>query len=181
MKTIPHELFHQFQYAYTPNPYSPTTLDQEDWIDEGTARWTEDLVLDSLNDYAISANVYLEWNTNIDIRDIDYESVLFWKYLTEQFGQVKEEPQIGVDLMLDLWKNWSSLEGIEGINHTLSTYGTDFDQVFTDFFVYANYLKKFDKEDENQQKYDYLEDELYDDVKITNAENDVLYLNESLL
>lgn len=46
--TVAHELFHHFQYAYD--------YQEEDWIKEGTARWSEDIIFDLQDVYARDFN-----------------------------------------------------------------------------------------------------------------------------
>ena len=107
-----HEGHHIFQYEYIgpDNSYGQSTFGMLGF--EGPAPAMMDMLFTandattSLNNTARGwMNGYLNtaaggsnhddyfWGNN------GYESALFWKYLTEQFGSTRTEPQVGVDVI----------------------------------------------------------------------------------
>ncbi|MEO0972924.1 MAG: hypothetical protein AAFX85_07490 [Pseudomonadota bacterium] len=108
-----HEIFHYIQYGYVG-------FDLSDWGStavEGTARMMEDQVyvdLDAANTFVFSdAQNYLV-NPNRSIwslgEDLGYQSVLAWKYAAEQFGNVRDEPRVGVDFIRRFWERADAAE-----------------------------------------------------------------------
>ncbi|MGH2541389.1 MAG: choice-of-anchor X domain-containing protein, partial [Ardenticatenaceae bacterium] len=152
-----HELVHKIQRGLT-DPHGK-------WVSEGQARASEDkfcldpntcdlsvdnladtVYLDQLNLYLSDPNVNLlgdEYGTSHD--QYGYRAVLFWTYITEQYGALTDEPERGMDFMAQFWQSAEEIEhthGIEVVNHALGELGhsEDFHDVFKDFVV-ANYAK----------------------------------------
>ena len=144
-QTTGHELFHRVQYSYHGTEVK--------WFKEGTARTMEDLAFTNIDHWAnalmapfsfnLQANIYLG-NTNVDITSIPqrYNSALWWKYFTEQFGTTVAEPQRGVDALLRLWEAAVTQDDIAALNSALGTLsaGVNFDAAFRRFTA-ANYIK----------------------------------------
>jgi len=145
-KVIGHELFHRVQYSYHGSEVK--------WFKEGTARAMEDNAFDNIDNWATAltavsssfnkqVNTYLN-STNNDITSnaMRYNSALWWKYFTEQFGSTATEPELGVNAFVTLWEAAVSLDDIAALNSALSTLGagTNFDGAFKQFAV-ANYTK----------------------------------------
>ncbi len=145
-KVLGHELFHRVQYSYDGSEVK--------WFKEGTARAMEDLAFDNIDNWATSltavsssfnkqVNTYLG-GTNNDITsdDMRYNSALWWKYFTEQFGSVVTEPQNGVDAMLTLWEKAATADNLAALNQALTALGAgmNFDTAFKRFAV-ANFTK----------------------------------------
>ncbi|NQY74073.1 MAG: VWA domain-containing protein [Candidatus Margulisbacteria bacterium] len=132
---------------------------------EGTARWAEDSVNDAYNRYNKEVPDYLN-DTTVSHFDVAnrYETVLFWKYMTEQHGAIVAEPQVGVDAMISLWNNLSgtvtSTEGLTAIETTINglTGGaSSLNETFSNFAV-ANYVKDL-ADPYGDATFEYLEDE----------------------
>ncbi|MEM8530392.1 MAG: VWA domain-containing protein [Chloroflexota bacterium] len=143
-----HELFHRVQYNHD------TDRSNGGWFREGTARAMEDMAFDEIDnwDEAAStapfsfnqqANRYLT-STNEDITSepMRYNSALWWKYFSEQYGTTATEPELGVDAFLELWQAAETTDNIAAINQTLNGLGagTNFDTAFRRFTV-ANWTK----------------------------------------
>ncbi len=142
---VGHELFHRVQYSYHGTEVK--------WFKEGTARAMEDLAFADIDQrpdaltapfsFNGQANEYLN-NTNVDITSIPqrYNSALWWKYFTEQFGTTATEPERGVDAMRALWDSAETLDDIAALNDALSDLGTgtNFDAAFRRFAA-ANWIK----------------------------------------
>jgi hypothetical protein len=150
-----HELFHMVQRTY-PNG-------EPGWVKEGTAKFIEDMVFDDLDangssQYVARVARYLA-NPNLQGWDEDtstaapgglfeasYNAALIWKYLTEQYGGTSDpyfgdEPQYGIDFMVDFWVMSQTRNGIDAVNAALPP-GVTFTDVFKNFLI-ANYLKRF--------------------------------------
>lgn len=152
-----HELFHQQQYTYGGLRGDPAG----NWCWEGQARSIQDKIcleedvngncsfsLDSIaggsSNYLGQVNGYLS-NLNRPITEISYDAVLFWTYLTEQYGTPNREPDIGMDLLVEFWEQARSDlddDGIGTLNRALAAMGhtARFRDIFKDFAV-ANYAK----------------------------------------
>jgi hypothetical protein len=141
---VGHELFHQVQLTYDFDSL---------WFHEGTARLIEDLSFADADDWAdalaapfsfnIQANTYLaSTNSDITSNPMRYNSALWWKYYTEQFGSVTTEPQVGIDALLALWQASASADDIAAVNSALTSLGAgmSFDDAFRNFTV-ANWTK----------------------------------------
>ncbi len=145
-KVTGHELFHRVQYSYDGNEVK--------WFKEGTARATEDLAFTNIDHWADAlvavsssfnkqVNTYLQ-NTNVDITSEPqkYNSALWWKYFTEQFGSTTTEPERGIDAMRALWNAAETQDDIAAVNSALATLGAGqtFDSAFRRFAA-ANWVK----------------------------------------
>lgn len=139
-----HELYHQVQLEYDFDAL---------WFHEGTARAIEDNVFDNIDNWATcmaadfsfnrQVNNYLA-NTNADVTSDPqrYNSCLWWKYFTEQYGSVAAEPELGVDAFVELWQASVAADDIAAVNSALTALGaaTNFNTAFRRFVV-ANWTK----------------------------------------
>lgn len=155
--TIPaHELLHTVQRNYPVNtlPYPDNFGGQ--WVLEGQARCIQDKVYDFTDQadgteaisYLDEVEAYLG-NPSRSLTSLSYEAVLFWAYATEQYGLITDEPQRGVDLLVEFWEVAESPafgsagdpvavfdQALINLGHT----GVTFEDVYSDFVV-ANYAK----------------------------------------
>lgn len=171
-RTALHEMFHRVQGGLDdPN---------DRWIIEGQARSAEDKVCVEFpaqvpcyrtNDHKPNSayvNEIAEYmaDPNRPITDISYNAVLFWTYITEQYGQTTTEPQRGIDWLAKFWsvvKSQDSSDAVATVNATFDALCSDdeicwnvtFADVFKDFAV-ANYVKDLDN---LPAKYDYIDDD----------------------
>ncbi|MBX3012702.1 MAG: VWA domain-containing protein [Caldilineaceae bacterium] len=160
-QTPGHELFHRVQYSYDGVEVR--------WFKEGTARAIEDLAFTNI-DHWINAlmapfnvnlqhNEYLN-NTNVDITSDPqrYNSALWWKYFTEQFGTTVTEPQRGVDALVTLWQAAATQDDIAALNTALGNLGAgmNFDAAFRRFAA-ANWIK--DLTNQPSAAYNYLDED----------------------
>jgi len=155
-----HELFHQVQYTYNDS----SGIDLLRMCKEGTARWAEDSVNDAYNRYNLETPDYLNDTTRSLVSyDLRYETVILWKYLSEQKGATLAEPQRGVDALLLLWQNLvgaaNDTECITAIDNTVQTLDatSSIYDLFAKFAV-AIYLKDLGNP-YIDATYDFLEDE----------------------
>ena len=148
---IGHELFHHVQYAYiTFNKWST-------WGSmpvEGTARLMQDKIYSDLDGnagcitYRSTINNFLA-NPNQNIWNASYKSALFWNYMSEQFGTVAVEPEVGADFIRRFWENAetnnASPDTVATIRDTLQDFDTSavLEDVFHDFTI-ANFAKDLD-------------------------------------
>lgn len=156
-----HELLHQVQWAYG--------WDFTGFTMEGTARMMQDKIYNDLDmslgtemcAYFPEVNDFLGSYTDNTLIDLSYRACLFWTYLTEQYGSVSTEPQVGVDVVREVYENHDSgTDDIQRINAALSSIspGTDFKDVFMDFIV-ANYAKELTGPSV-PDKYQYIDDDI---------------------
>ncbi len=147
-KVLGHELFHRVQYSYDGSEVR--------WFKEGTARAMEDLAFTNIDNWATTltavsssfnkqVNTYLSGTTaNEDITSDNqrYNSALWWKYFTEQYGSIMTEPQRGVDAMVELWEAADGANDVAALNNALAALGAgvNFDGAFRRFAV-ANWTK----------------------------------------
>jgi squalene-hopene/tetraprenyl-beta-curcumene cyclase len=89
--TVAHEFFHAVQYSYSLFLFSKFNT----WISEGLAVWAEDIVYDHVNDYTGWVNSFLS-NPNRALTSLDYDAVLYWKFLGEKYGGIQNEKQVAV-------------------------------------------------------------------------------------
>ncbi|MEZ4865757.1 MAG: VWA domain-containing protein [Caldilineaceae bacterium] len=158
-----HELFHRVQLAYGDNASAGF------WLFEGTARTMEDLANAAIDNWPQSmtaafsfnqqVNTYLN-NSNVDITSFPqrYNSALWWKYFTEQYGSTATEPERGVDALRVLWETAETQDDIAAVNGALNTLGagTNFNSAFRRFVV-ANLVK--DLSNPPDGTYNYLDEE----------------------
>ena len=143
-QVVGHELFHRFQLGYNFDAL---------WFHEGTARASEDMVYTVLDNWTSATtaafsfnqqvNTYLA-NTNADLTSdpMRYNSALFWKYFSEQYGSTLTEPEVGIDTFLELWQETAGADNISALNNALADLGAgvDFETAFRRFAV-ANWTK----------------------------------------
>jgi hypothetical protein len=149
-KVLGHELTHRVQYNHDTSGGAPV---QSKFLKEGTARASEDnwfLNIDnwpaalSFSSFNSQVNAYL-LNPNRDITSYDmrYNSCLWWKYGSEQYGTITTEPERGVDFFLEVYdQNTAGHSSVSAVNHALSAMGTgtNFHESFKRFAV-ANWTK----------------------------------------
>ena len=146
-----HELFHRIQISYYNSPLDPYNGVVGDWRYEGTATWAEDLVDDSNNSYSgfighldpfYPQPYYFFSNPNRSLLGLKYETVLFWKYLSEQYTAHPGEPHVGYDVVRTFWEEERYADGIDCIDVALARLGHTrrFEDVFIGWTV-ANYAK----------------------------------------
>jgi len=155
MQSTPtHELFHNVQLEYDW---------EELWIMEGTARWSVDLVNDGLNRYMRNGTRNYLNNMDVDLtlntNPHKYETVLFWKYFSEQHTNINTEPNIGVDAILELFDQMKTYDGIDATDRAIKNLPKG-RSVYTTFknWIIANYIKELGNPYININ-YDYIEDE----------------------
>jgi len=84
--TVAHEFFHAVQYAYN--------VDADTWWKEASATWNEDEIYNDINDYIKYMDaVFKDPEKSLD--KISYGSVIFAKYLSENYG--------GYPIMKRIW------------------------------------------------------------------------------
>ncbi|MGA1840601.1 MAG: hypothetical protein ACMUIU_08245 [bacterium] len=161
LESVPlHEMFHQVQYTYGS---------WSSFFSEGTASMMQDKVYTNLDQstglemasYFREANWFLDTQTDNSLIDLSYSACLFWTYITEQYGTITTEPQVGVDFIRGMLNNHDSgSDDIQRINSTLNDFvlGVDFQSVFMDFIV-ANYAKDLTGASV-PDKYLYIDDDL---------------------
>lgn len=147
-KVLGHELFHRVQLNHD------TDFTTGLWFYEGTARAIEDNAFAAIDNWPTSltavsssfnqqANTYLA-STNADITSdpMRYNSALWWKYFSEQYGTTPTEPELGVDALLELWQAAETTDNIAAVNQALNALGagSNFDTAFRRFIV-ANWTK----------------------------------------
>jgi len=151
MQVTGHELFHRVQFNYDSDWHTNWT--SIGWFYEGTARASEDMVFDAVDNWAGAMGVGFSFNREVneflaspnnDLTSFArrYEAALWWKYFSEQFGSVTTEPEVGIDAFLTLWEKANASSDIAAVNQALSDLGAgmDFNQAFRRFVV-ANYTK----------------------------------------
>jgi hypothetical protein len=151
-----HEAFH-----FQQGKYGGLTDPGWKWVTEGQARSTQDKICIGPNratcedfddidigyaGYVPEVNAYLG-NTNRPINQTDYQSVLFWTYLTEKFGLYEPSDTVegGMDIMVEFWEDSAANPGRDGItilNSALASMGHSetFRDIWKDFAV-TNYAK----------------------------------------
>lgn len=156
-----HELFHKVQDKYL----EPLTIFRVgDFFKEGTAEWAGDFVYDDINNYIRRINptiaeqiirsypeaefISLLYNSNQPLFDSSYNSVLFWKYLTEHYTK---EGQTEAQVILELWAEIDPLD-TEPKGLIQKVTGKTFETIFRDWIV-ANYAKDFPSVDRESSKY----------------------------
>lgn len=121
-----HELFHLVQSFYGIDVFD------EDWVVEGTAVASEEIVYPSSNRYLKYAKQYLN-NPNKDLFNRSYDACLFWIYVWRN---------LGVDVVRNVLKSYSEVENFTGVVNGFG--GIDrFNKIFLDF-AEANYFKRYD-------------------------------------
>lgn len=162
-----HEYFHVIQ-----SHYFYKSFDARDWILEGNARLLQDKLDFPGTDIDIDGtalfNFFGESNgflgePNRNIFKASYAACLFWNYVSEQYGSIRTEPEMGVDVLLNLWEaaqhrngHWRSER--DCFNRMMDRLGypdLELDDVLANFFA-ANYLNN--KTTVNDPRYDYIDD-----------------------
>ncbi|MFW9993266.1 MAG: choice-of-anchor X domain-containing protein [Candidatus Odinarchaeota archaeon] len=156
-----HEYFHVIQYHYFID-----SAYVRDWIKEGNARLLQDKLYDftdengdHLMSYYGEANGYLA-TAGQRLFDASYAACLFWNYVTEQFGSIRTEPDIGVDVLQKLWETAEHTEGewrdeVKVFNNLMDSLGYgnhELKDIYANFAV-ANYLKDIPSNTYDMYKY----------------------------
>lgn len=160
-----HEYQHVIQYHYFYH-----SSEARKWILEGHARLLQDKLYDFIDTsgdhfagYFGEVNGYLG-NPNRNLLKSSYAACLFWNYVAEQFGDLRDEPSVGVDSLVEYWETageeggWDEGE-IRLFNHMLDNNGhpeVNFADVFANFAA-TNYLK--DVEGNTDPRYTYLDEQ----------------------
>jgi hypothetical protein len=197
---IAHEFMHAIQAAYDwhtdiqvrwceewagggqEDPYRVAGPASDAWIDEGTAVWAEDFVYDNLNYYLRHINSKGSFlslpNTPIyqhdsrgDVWPYIYETVLYWKFLSEHYG--------GFDVIRRVLEQTRNMLGgiyaVDGALKTISPYNS-FERSFKEWIT-ANWVNGLHNHNGNLQDDAYEEGDNYDDATaqikttFTGAEN----------
>ncbi len=150
--TLGHELMHKIQRAYSVST-APNSLGK--WVTEGHARALQDKIyaeFDTLPEtdcrtiFVSQVNNYLTDVHDQSLWNLSYDAALWWAYLMEQYGQIRDEPWYGADFLVT-WYDQALAAGENassfGItNNTIKFY--DPSQSITSTyrsFVLANILK----------------------------------------
>jgi len=120
--TVAHEVFHAVQASYD--------FYEGLWIIEGTATYMMDEVYDYVNDYVGWANELL-LDPDRSLTSLSYNSVLYWKYLSEHYG--------GVPVVRTILQETVASDGVDAVDKALQLYGTSYQTSFIEWTV-ANYL-----------------------------------------
>lgn len=149
-KVLGHELTHRVQYHHDTSTGAPI---QTGFLKEGTARASEDNWFDNIDNWPLALNFssfnaqvnqyLLDPNRDLTSNDMRYNSCLWWKFASEQYGTILTEPQRGVDFFLRVFQqNTAGYAGVAAVNRALSVMGTgtDFSGSFKQFAV-ANWTK----------------------------------------
>jgi hypothetical protein len=144
--TLGHEFTHRVQYNY--DTFMPGAPRQTKFLKEGTARATQDNWFENIDDmpagaigftYCAEAASYLA-GTNTDLSDHWYKSCVWWKYASEQYGTITDEPERGVDFIEAVYQeNENGLSHIAAVNGALATKapGMSFNDSFKRFALAA--------------------------------------------
>ncbi len=154
-----HELFHHVEFAYAEQiGGSGCGGIWGNTVCEGQARAMQDkiyTVLDFLPSASCTAPYLGQVNnflgdTNQSIWLASYDAALWWTYLTEQYGTIKQEPGLGVDF-LTLWWGQAVAAGLQGADAMAITDATiklfaPSHNIYSAFqnFTIANLVKDFD-------------------------------------
>lgn len=163
-----HELFHLVQYEIMDWGVSGVSRLAALPVLEGTAVAMEDAfpLTDNMQAsptgfYRMSAfylddlfdEYFWDYEANGRGRLGGYHQGLFWKYLMEQFGTVRDEPNLGVDFVKDYWEDTAEINGVVTNLRKMfekrdrhSTAAVDFgvllEEVFQDFAI-ANWVRRY--------------------------------------
>jgi len=125
--TVPHEMFHQIQFRYSPSlATGPAACS---WaVLEGGARMIEDSISDPRNRYVVQAGDIFgaPGNSLLDVggvqNPIRYAFALLWKYIAEQHSTLVapgDEPGIGVDAHRVMLERMATAQATDpGIGYT---------------------------------------------------------------
>ncbi len=165
-----HEGHHICQYEYIgpDSSYAKNTMNPMGF--EGPAVAIQDAYFSSMDDLLSTGNYgwtqaswlsgYLDTTGGGDNHDDyfwgnnGYESALFWKYLMEQFGSTRTEPQVGIDVIRKFYllaeENkegiYSTMDDVLDVKDRWTTLatdtGVDLEEVFQDFSI-ANWTRRY--------------------------------------
>jgi hypothetical protein len=137
--TAAHEYFHAVQFGYDAG--------DDTWFLESTAAWVEDVLYDDINDnyqyLSQSAITYpdfsIDYTDNGEYSGLRYGQWLFFRYLTERFGDGTNHD---IDFVRSLWERSAYRDAhpedvddysVLAIENELASRGHDFTEVFADF------------------------------------------------
>ncbi|MCH7813043.1 MAG: VWA domain-containing protein [Planctomycetes bacterium] len=155
-KTSEHEVFHTIQRNYKcPVANCDTggiggTFGK--WVAEGQARSNDDRLFTDLDASDFSGSFRDEvddtFNTpEYSLFDHSYEACLFWSYACEQLGSLQNEPESGIDFILDFWERIvanDSTDGADALEDILGSIGgVTLDEFYLDYAI-ANYVHALD-------------------------------------
>ncbi len=161
--TTGHELFHGIQYAYLGRGDKFYAFNKA--VTEGHAKTLEGKIFDVVQgssiigasttfftDLSMGTNAnsreYLEDLTGKTIWSEDYETTLWWTFLSKEYGLDQTLPSFGIDFMRTFWQTAASLPGENGgitvLRQTLQNVGvgTPLPEIFRRFAV-ANEARNF--------------------------------------
>lgn len=176
-----HELFHRVQFEYDAG--------ETDWMSEGTAKMMEDQVFTDTDTDPNSAflNEVSNYLNNPDLAKVDnngnvigggllqasYKAALFWKYLSEQYGNSPTtEPGYRSNALVELYQAAQTADNTGAVESALGDLGSGnltFGDVFNDFIA-ANFLKDYP----GQIKHHYLDDNATPYATVTPVSGTVL-------
>lgn len=183
-----HELFHMVQFSYDSLKTDP----DGGWAIEAQARALQDLacvnaggiICQNVDDdpngvanYLGEVNGFLG-NPNRPVNKISYAAALFWIYMCDQYGNLRNEPELGLDFLEEFWDEANddpNRDGIQVINQTLANLGESdrFVDAFKNFVI-ANYAKGLSGP-HVPSKYRYTDESqppgTYDDVRLDVSED----------
>lgn len=113
--TLAHEFFHAVQLSYIP--YAQLLQDPNLWLAEGTATWMEDTLYPAVNDYTQYVNQWVNYPQkslfSSSTNDNRYGSVLFFKYLSQNYHQA-DDPD-GAQVIRSIWTQAQDLDPVQAI------------------------------------------------------------------
>jgi hypothetical protein len=187
---IPHEFYHEVQWALTPRIQSfPKELkDQWGWFIEGQARFIQSVQNpdEEFNPvwrrYATCANTYL-MSLNLSLRDLIDSYCLYWRYVYEKF-KTTQSPQEKLEIIREAYK-WTDkvdtnpiIGGMAAIDSAfLKASSQKLCSTFAqsiDYFATACYLKDFDP------NYIYVEPYVENCCTLYTINGDSIIINDSI-
>lgn len=154
--TAAHELFHHVQERHV---LDFTSIFISDFLKEGTAVWAEDLVFDGIN-YYIRRRInpttpkitpsFME-NSDQPLLESAYNSVLFWKHLTEHHAKTG---QTEAQVILEIWEE-ANPGDTNPENLIQKVTSKNFKVIFQDWLIanYALNLPHLDREKDKPYTY----------------------------
>ena len=156
-----HELFHSVQFAYTGGLTS-YLFSLTPFIYEGTATLVEDMLYDNMDQNMTENWCFLDWvhaylrggHTNNLWESNGYITVPWWRYLADQYGSYRTEPDTGHDVLERLFEiagntengAYSILDDVldekDRYTTAASDTGVSIEQSFQDFSI-ACWLRRY--------------------------------------
>ncbi len=124
--TVVHELFHCFQFFYSPE-FLQTTNDRT-WLLESTAVWSENFIYPDYNsehEYLPLFFSYLNWPRLSTADEYEYASYMLFFFLDQYLGNQKTVANV-----------FNKFKNVHQVKSALKTGIANFDQVYGQFAVY---------------------------------------------